>query len=131
MRSGAAVDLLIEVDDESLRAVSPLPACPRCDALARPNVLMFNDWGWLPHRSAEQEHRFQDWLSAVQGAPLAIVELGAGSAVPTVRLASEHIAARSGATLIRINPREPQVSHGQIGLAAEALAALRAIDERF
>jgi len=59
-----------------------------------------------------------------------IVELGAGSAVPTVRMTSEQIASRSGATLVRINPREPQVRHGHIGLALEALEALEAIDER-
>ena len=35
-----------------------------------------------------------------------IVELGAGTAVPTVRNTSEHIATSLNATLIRINPRE-------------------------
>ncbi len=124
-------ELQIDVDDESFHAVSPLPTCPSCDSLARPNVLMFNDWNWLPHRTSGQEHRFQDWLSTVGGTRLVIVELGAGSAVPTVRMTSERLAARQGSTLIRINPREPQVPHGQIGLATDALEALQAIDEQF
>ena len=47
-----------------------------------------------------------------------------------VRMTSEQIASRSGATLIRINPREPQVRHGHIGLALDALEALEAIDDR-
>ena len=92
-----------------MRAVSPLPVCPACGALARPNVLMFNDWNWLPHRMSDQERRFASWLETVGGAGLVIIEMGAGSAVPTVRMTSERVANRLGATLVRINPREPQV----------------------
>jgi NAD-dependent SIR2 family protein deacetylase len=123
-------DLEIEVDEDSFRAVSALPECPRCGAVARPNVLMFGDWHWNPGRTSSQERRFSEWLAKAAGPKLVIVELGAGSAVPTVRMTSEQIASRSGATLIRINPREPQVRHGHIGIAANALEALEAIDER-
>ena len=121
-------DLQITVDDETMRAVSPLPVCPTCGALARPNVLMFNDWNWLPNRTSGQEHRFGSWLDTVGGAGLVIIEMGAGSAVPTVRLTSERLASRPGSQLIRINPREPQVPHGHVGLPLYALEALQAID---
>jgi NAD-dependent SIR2 family protein deacetylase len=114
---------------DSFRAVSELPECPHCGALARPNVLMFGDWHWVPGRTADQEQRFSDWLGKAAGPNLVIVELGAGSAVPTVRMTSERVASRSGATLIRINPREPQGRRGHIGIAANALEALEAIDE--
>ena len=124
-------DVQIEVDAENFQADSPLPVCPACEALARPNVLMFNDWNWVPHRTSEQEGRFQDWMDAVHGARLAIVELGAGSAVPTVRMTSERFSAPPDATLIRINPREWQVPHDQIGLAGEALETLQAIEKKF
>jgi hypothetical protein len=36
-----------------------------------------------------------------------VIELGAGTAIPTVRHISEEIAQRLGGTLVRINPREP------------------------
>jgi len=121
-------ELAIDVDDETLRAVSELPLCPACGALARPNVLMFNDWNWLPHRTAAQERRFEGWLRSVSGNRLAIIELGAGSSVPTVRMTSERLGARPGATLVRINPREPQVPQGHIGIATNALAALQSIN---
>jgi NAD-dependent SIR2 family protein deacetylase len=118
----------LEVVEETFRAVAPLPECSRCGSLARPNVLMFNDWHWVPHRCSEQERRFQTWLSTAARARLAVVELGAGTAVPTVRMTSERLASQSDATLIRINPREPQVPHGHIGIEANALEALEAID---
>ena len=123
-----ANDLEVEVDMDSFRALSELPVCRRCGALARPNVLMFGDWHWIPGRTSAQERRFSDWLAKAAGPKLVIIELGAGSAVPTVRMTSDQIAARSGATLIRINPREPQVRHGHIGFALNALEALEAID---
>ena len=59
---------------------------------------------------------------------LAIVEMGAGTAIPTVRMTSEQACRRDHATLIRINPREPRVPDGEIGLAAPAMATLKQID---
>jgi hypothetical protein len=64
-------------------------------------------------------------------ARLAIVECGAGTAIPTVRHFCEHMARMvHQATLIRVNLREAAVSPGQIGLAMGALAALLEIDKR-
>jgi NAD-dependent SIR2 family protein deacetylase len=34
----------VVVNEEQFKAVSPLPTCPHCQALARPNVMMFGDW---------------------------------------------------------------------------------------
>lgn len=124
-----AGDMELIVDDDSFRAVSELPGCPRCGSLARPNVLMFNDWHWIPHRASAQQSRFEAWLAEVIDTETVIIELGAGSAVPTVRITSEHAATRLGATLVRINPREAQVPHGQIGIPLNALEALEAIDQ--
>ena len=44
--------------------------------------------------------------------------------MPFWAMTSERVASRSGATLIRINPREAQVPHGHIGIAANALVRL-------
>jgi NAD-dependent SIR2 family protein deacetylase len=124
--SAEAVDL--DVDTESFNAVGRLPVCSRCGALARPNVLMFGDWNWVPHRTTAQERRFSSWLEYVAGTRLVVIELGAGTAVPTVRMTSEHLVSRFGAMLVRINPREPQVSAGHLSLPLGALEALQAID---
>ena len=49
-----------------------------------------------------------------------IVEIGAGLAVPTVRLTSENIAARMDAILVRINPRDYHVPSGHLSIPLES-----------
>jgi NAD-dependent SIR2 family protein deacetylase len=120
----------VEIDPATMRARSALPVCPRCGSLARPNILMFNDFGWHSTRTEAQMHSLGLWLSTLGGAKLVVLECGAGRAIPTVRLTCEEIAERYDAPLIRINTREPQVPPGHISLPLGALAALAAIDER-
>ena len=120
----------ISVDDETFRASPPLPSCPGCGSLARPNVLMFGDFGWLPDRTSAQEQRFASWVSSLDDVRLVIIEIGAGTAVPTVRMTSEQLAHRSGARLIRINVREPEVPRDHIGIALGGLEGLREIRDR-
>jgi NAD-dependent SIR2 family protein deacetylase len=119
----------VAVDETTMRAADPLPACPVCGALARPNILMFNDWDWDASRAEAQQARFESWLEMVQSCRLAIVECGAGTEIPTVRRSCEALARLAAATLIRINPREPEVPAGHISLAVGALEGLRAIDQ--
>jgi hypothetical protein len=62
----------------------------------------------------EQRHKNLDlilWLEKVQNKnqKLVIIEIGAGKAVPTVRLTSERIARLLNGFLIRINPRDYDV----------------------
>jgi NAD-dependent SIR2 family protein deacetylase len=119
----------VTVDESTFRAKPPWPACPRCGGLARPNVLMFGDSEWLPDRTASQDLRLQHWLASVER--VAVIECGAGTAVPTVRRFCEAVANyKPRATLIRINPNEPQVPAGQIALALPARTALEELDRR-
>jgi NAD-dependent SIR2 family protein deacetylase len=109
-----------EIDPADCLMRPPLPACRHCGALARPNVLMFNDGAWLDARTEAQYERFEAWLA--QARRLVVVELGAGTDVPSVRRMGES----RDAPLVRINPREPQVrSARDVGIPAGALAALR------
>ncbi len=120
----------VEVDVETFRARKPLPTCPRCGRLARPNVLMFGDAAWIPHRTAAQERRLRAFLDGLGGARLAVIEIGAGTAVPTVRWTCERIAAAHGAPLVRINPREAWGPRGTIAIPLGARDALEAIARR-
>ncbi len=123
----------VEVDEQTFRAREPLPACPRCGALARPNVLMFGDWQWDASRSAIQEQTFSTWAAHALTRPdcrLVVIECGAGLAIPTVRRFGESLVARHNGTLVRINVRESEVADGHIGLALGARDALEEIDRR-
>jgi NAD-dependent SIR2 family protein deacetylase len=121
-----APEMRIAIDDASFRAIPPLPPCPSCGSLARPNVLMFGDGRWLADRTAAQETALSEWLEGLEegASRLAIVEAGAGTAIPTVRRTSEHLARRFGASFIRINPREPQAPPGAYSIQAGAGAGI-------
>ncbi|MFH0777733.1 MAG: Sir2 family NAD-dependent protein deacetylase [Candidatus Eisenbacteria bacterium] len=119
----------VAVDEETLEAREPLPRCEACGAVARPNVLMFGDWHWIEGRTEAQAHRFAEWLDGVRerGLRLAVLEIGAGTAIATVRSTSEYVARLFDARLVRINPREYSVPDGQIAVplgAREGIAGI-------
>ena len=118
-------DLEIEVDESTLRAVSELPVCIKCGAIARPNILMFGDRAWNPLRTAGQENHFEDWLKERQGANIVAIEIGAGNVIPTVRYECR----RHSKKLIRINPREFEAPPDAISVPLSALEALLGIDK--
>ena len=122
-----AGDQKVEVDEVLFRAKDPLPACAHCGKLARPNILMFHDLEWNDERSHAQQLRLEQWIRrlASEGARLVVLELGAGTTIPTVRRMSENLARRLQGMLVRINPREPEVPANQIGLPLGALAGIQ------
>lgn len=121
-----AGDFQPDVDDQNCWLRNAAPVCPRCGGLARPNVLMFDDWGWLDRRTEFQGVRQEAWLHSVTR-PV-IVELGAGTTIPSVRHFSERIISQFGGRLIRINPRESGVpTRLDVGLPMGAAAGLVAI----
>ena len=123
----SAAGVNVRVDPETFRATGDLPRCP-CGALARPNILMFGDGGWLSTRTMQQEDAFEQWRAGVRNKSLVVIECGAGTAIPTIRYISESMVAKKRGILIRINIREPHVPAGHLGIPLGALAALSAID---
>lgn len=122
-------DEVIRVDENSMRARHPLPRCPDCGEISRPNILMFGDYSWLPDRTRIQEHAFDRFLSAHADQRVAVIELGAGCAIPTIRATSERIGWNlENATVIRINPREPEIKEPHISLMCGALEGVQRID---
>ena len=116
-----------QVDTDACRLLNAPPACPHCGGMARPNILMFGDWGWNERRSIMQEARLNGLLLQAER-PL-VIELGAGVAIPSVRNFGHRVIQQHNGRMIRINPREPDVaSPRDVGLAMGALAALAAID---
>lgn len=119
------------VDNDTCRLLNAPPLCPHCQGLARPNILMFGDGSYSYQREAEQRKRQNAWFGSIDrnGARVAVVEMGAGTAIPSVRRFSESVSQGYGARLIRINPDEHEVpSSRDVNLACGALAGLQGID---
>jgi len=119
----------ISVDTATMRSLS-IPACPSCGGVSRPNILMFGDWSWLPDRTRAQETRFELFRETLEDKRVAVIELGAGTAIPSIRATSERLGWHlPNATVLRINPREPEILAPHISLACNALEGLQKIDQ--
>ena len=119
----SAADFEPVVDAEACRLLSPLPRCPACGSMARPNILMFGDGHWVSDRYDAQDVACTTWLRSVKN-PV-VIELGAGTAVPSVRFFGEY----QGVPMIRINVREAESTMGNcVSLPLGALEALQAMD---
>ncbi len=115
-----------QIDLKSMRSRT-LPHC-RCGLVARPNILMFADSSWVSGRTDTQQRRLEAFIEGQRGARQVVLEMGAGTSVPTIRWMSEQLSKVSSSSLVRINPRENEVPPGQIRLPLRALDALDRID---
>jgi len=125
----SAKDEKIDVDMEKFRALN-IPKCPECKAVARPNILMFNDWEWDSSRAEEQAKRYLDFKNRVlrRGDRVAIIEIGAGEHIPTVRYESERCAMELDGFVIRINPRDYNIDPSLgVGIALGGKEAIEKI----
>ncbi len=57
-----------------------------------------------------------------------MVEIGAGSAIPTIRYLSERLGRLPRATVIRINPREAHIAAPHLSLPCGAVEGLASIE---
>lgn len=123
-----AAEFVPVVDETHCKLMNHAPICSYCGGMARPNILMFNDSGWLEGRSSMQHAQQQIWLKNVFN-PV-VIEMGAGSSIPSVRMFSSRATLYHNAKLIRINPHpnDHKVSRFQdVELKMGALEALRGI----
>ncbi len=109
-----------------------LPKCIKCNGLARPNVLMFNDWHYVGVRNDEQYDKYVEFLDSTENKRVCL-EIGAGSAVPTVRSAITRAFSTGGTGFIRIGfdfdtTGEVDESTDKINIKMGAKDALQAID---
>ena len=72
---------------------------------------MFSDYSWISDRTDAQETHFRNFLSNYGREGITILEFGAGTGVPTIRMAGESIFCDSNQkrTFVRINP-EPGIA---------------------
>lgn len=125
----SSADVFTPTVDKHVIMTSDLPTCPDCGAIARPNVLLFQDFGWQPTRMRQQRKKYEAWLDAQRGKRMVIVEIGAGDVLPLVRKASEAVCSSHDATLIRINPHPGDIPAGAMALQTSGLEALTTLDD--
>ena len=118
------------------------PTCVRCGGDARPAVLMFGDTTYQGDDAADS--RWEEWrlrMAAAcrdKGYTVAILEVGCGGNVTTVRMQTESILEELtnggvDATLIRVNPElpladQPDLACRVLPILSSGLAAVRRID---
>lgn len=100
-----------QIDVSVGRLINEPPTCPMCGGIARPNILMFNDWHWIDKLAVIRQERLRVWLSKVER--VVTIELGAGDAIPTVR----RFGASMKGPLIRINPTDAAIGESKEGVA--------------
>jgi NAD-dependent SIR2 family protein deacetylase len=115
-----------------------IPRCPYDGKYARPNVCFFEDADYFNTSRFEKiDKNFQKWYMniATKNKRLVVVEIGAGTIIPTVRNMSEEMVKEhlirlqepdsKFSRLIRINPKEDAVPSGQISIKMNGLQAIR------
>lgn len=118
----SADDFQPTIDEAQCELMNALPLCPWCKGLARPNILMFGDNGWIDDRTREQRARLNAWRSKVDR--LLVIEIGAGTAIPSVRIFGEN----QDVPLIRINPTDAKTSADRgVSLPMSGIEAMRGI----
>ncbi len=117
----------LDIDLSTMRS-KQIPLCPACKAVARPNILMFGDFSWLQHRTEQQEYRFNAFLARNHEKRMVVIEIGAGSVIPTIRHLSENLGRRHHCSVIRINPREAEILNPHYSCQEGALDTLTQID---
>ena len=122
----APKDLQFDIDPKTLEMKGTLPTC-KCGSLARPNIMMFNDYQFNASETAKQEDEFNLFMNKNEDKKIVIIEIGAGTAIPTIRHIGENIQDKLDATLIRINPRESKGPEGTISIAKRGVEALSVI----
>jgi NAD-dependent SIR2 family protein deacetylase len=125
------LDIPDEWERKKMSDEQPMFFCPECNGVARPNVMMFGDWDWIREPTEKQTEKFDSWVRTLQaeGTRVAIVEVGAGTTLPAVRMQSESLLNKFNARLIRINLREAEGNADTLSIELSALEALERIEQ--
>ena len=108
--------------------IGKYPQCPKCGAIARPNIYMFRDNTFLPNRTNKQEENFQQFINNNNGEQLIVFEIGSGPHVQSIRKKTRMLGIKYSAVIIRINPKDFKIKEPHIGINKGALEALLEIE---
>lgn len=95
----------VTIDYMNFEALSPLPTCPNCGTVCRPNIYLLDDWFWVSNKYIEQQIRYNNWLKEHSNKRILAIEIGAGTTVNTIRKMTANLNDQKH-RLIRINPND-------------------------
>lgn len=122
----SADDFIPVVDEDKFELTNDLPVCQDCGEIARPNIMMFDDYYFCNTAVDVQIDRMDEWRKSLRY-PVAI-EIGAGTVIPTARMQGEHCSV----ALIRINPVAATVFRDEdISVKMGGLNGITAIHEEY
>lgn len=145
-------DLTWETDDHYVKSTlvdaqtgrsNVYPSCPYCQDYARFNVFLVADGNFNDARKNEQTQKWDAFIAKLSKCKcnVVVVEVGAGTGIPTIRRKSAELTRTLGAKLVRINLDDAELDrtvdighlimnnmHVSIG-GLGALEALTKIDE--
>lgn len=100
--------------------------CPSCQAKLRPNILMFNDRGYIDEHQTELKKGYKQFIKDNQNKKIVLLVIGAGEAVPTISAEVKSLLRQiPNCTEIVINPDNLS---NRNGIATGALDGLQQID---
>lgn len=113
----------IEID-ENMR----IKELPKKDGLLlRPNILMFGDYSWSQKEAQKQQKAFNSW-EFNGSSKIAIVECGAGLAIPSIRMIGESLKYKYDTSLIRVNTEQYKCRNG-VSIPVSCEKAFRIISD--
>jgi len=128
-----ADDQPVNLIPDAIVARPPLPHCPNCGLLARPNIQMFDDPNWETSRFEQQLENFHGWLEHAMASPearLVVVETVDSPQFPSIWPFISHLLQETHATRIRILGPNSPVSDEAIELPFSSAEALELLEGR-
>ncbi|UPT76666.1 NAD-dependent deacetylase [Sulfurovum sp. XGS-02] len=127
-RSSWDVDknMSIKIDTLSMTAQDPLPHCPNCHSVARPNIFMFGDTdeSYIWEERQKSADSFMRWKQNNLDKKVVILEIGVG-AEGLKKHVQKYAREFKNATLIRINPEVDNIYKVDFHINKGVLNALK------
>jgi len=130
------VELSIEylnLEDGEIKLTEDLKSkitCKHCRNYLRPNLLMFFDLDWYDLFYVQQMNLFENFKHSLYDSKVAIIEIGAGEKIRSIKNASEMLAESFKTKVIRINPEisvKESTSDNVICIKSSGLAGITEI----
>lgn len=93
-----------------------LPSCPNCGAIARPNILFFDDQKYVNRRRNKQKNKFEKFLNKNENKSIVVFEIGAGPHNLGLRQKTRVLSAKYNANVVRIDEKNFSIKSPNIGL---------------